>query len=74
MRAFGQPITSGGTAPISIRLVVRPWTTRPAMKTPLSGAQAASTEPSTKSDAKTTSSRRAGSRWISCTAATVPKQ
>ena len=47
----GQPMTSGGTAAISIRLVHRPWTTWPAMKNPAVGALAASTEPTTNSDA-----------------------
>ncbi len=45
----GHPITSGGTAAISIRLVVRPWMTWPAMKKPGVKASAVSTDPITNS-------------------------
>lgn len=70
-RATSQPMISGGTAAISIRLGARRWTMWPAAKRPGVGAQAASTQAATKSTAKTSSTRRAGS---SCTARTVPKQ
>lgn len=45
----GQPVTSGGTAAISIKLVVSPCNTWPAIKSPGVGASAASTEPITNS-------------------------
>lgn len=75
-RSFGvgQPVISDGAAAISIRLVASPCPTRPATKKPGTGAQAASSEETTKSDEKPSSMRLPGSRWISCTEATVPKQ
>ncbi len=72
--SLGQPITSGGTAAISISPVVSPWAIRPAMKKPGAGDQAVSTEPTRKSDANSSSSLRTGSRMVSCTASTVPNE
>jgi hypothetical protein len=47
----GQPVTSAGTAAISIRLVHRPCMTRPAMNNPGVHAVAASAEAITNSEA-----------------------
>ncbi len=73
-RSRGQPITSGGTAAISISAVVKPWRTRPAMKTPAVGAQATATEARMKPTTKSTSSRRGRTRVTSWIERTVPKQ
>jgi len=54
----GRPITSGGTAAISIRLVVRPCRMCPAMNRPGVTASAANTEPITDSEAYSNSMRR----------------
>ena len=45
--AVGHPVTSGGTAAISIRLVHKPSSTNATAKTPLDGARAASTAATT---------------------------
>jgi hypothetical protein len=74
IRRFGQPITSGGTAAISIIEVVSPCTTRPAMKTPALGAQAAATEARTKATINASRTRRGRSLVISWIESTVPKQ
>ena len=47
----GKPRASGGTAAISGRLVQSPWSACPAMKNPTLGADAANTEPNTRTAA-----------------------
>jgi hypothetical protein len=66
--------SSGGTAAISNRAVVKPWRTRPAMKTPAVGAQAAATEARMNPTTKSTSRRRGRNRVINWIERTVPKQ
>ena len=70
--ACGKPRNNGGAAAISSMLVNRPCSTCPAMNMPGPVAEAASTEPITSPLAYTSSSRRCGSSWASCTASTVP--
>jgi hypothetical protein len=70
--AAGKPRNSGGAAAISSMLVKRPCSTCPAMNMAGPVAAAASTEPSTSALPYTSSSRRCGNSWASCTASTVP--